>query len=226
VKHVRVTVRPDPDRAPPFVTFLLASPDVTEARAVDWNRADAATTTHLDAIDGDAAEFAARARETPGVDSVTLAATDAPTSYALLDVRDTDVPMFGTVEEALARVGLVVRRPLVYHDERTHGHVVGDPAALQAVLDEVPSAVDVRIDEIGPVSSVRATPLSTLSERQRAALEAAAELGYYDHPRATHADVAETLDCAPPTASEHLQKAEAKLVHAVLDRTGVWSGEG
>ena len=31
---------------------------------------------------------------------------------------------------------------------------------------------------------------------------------------ATHADVAERLGCAPGTASEHLRKAEAKLVDA------------
>ena len=42
---------------------------------------------------------------------------------------------------------------------------------------------------------------------------AARDLGYYDLPReATHADVAERLGCAPGTASEHLRKAEAKLV--------------
>ena len=30
------------------------------------------------------------------------------------------------LEEALARAGLVVRRPLVYRDGRIHGHVVGE----------------------------------------------------------------------------------------------------
>jgi predicted DNA binding protein len=56
-----------------------------------------------------------------------------------------------------------------------------------------------------------------LSDRQREALEVAVELGYYDTPReATHTDIAAELDCAPNTASDHLQKGEAKLVRAGL----------
>jgi predicted DNA binding protein len=221
MKHIGVTVRPDLDRSPQFVAYLLESPDVTEARAVDWNRADAAATTHLYAIEGDADGFSEAATGTPGVDSVRLGAVAESTSYALLAVRDAVVPMFGHVEEALARAGLVVRRPLVYRDGRIHGHVVGDAAALQGVLDGLPDALDVRIDEIGRFPSPRANPASRLSERQREALEAAADLGYYDQPReATHEDIAERLGCAPNTASEHLQKAEAKLVHAVIGGVG------
>lgn len=221
MKHVRIRVRPDPDRAPPFVAYLLDSPDVAEARAVDWNRVHGATTTHLYAIDGDAAGFEAAATGTRGVESVTLSAVDEPTSYALLDVRDGLVPMFGEVEAALARAGLVVRRPLVYRNEGVHGHVVGDPASLQAVLDGAPDALDVRVDEVGRFPSARANPASRLIDRQLEALEAAVEAGYYDQPRgATHEDIAETLGCAPNTASEHLQKAEAKLVHAVVGGVG------
>ncbi|MFC6963264.1 helix-turn-helix domain-containing protein [Halocatena marina] len=61
------------------------------------------------------------------------------------------------------------------------------------------------------------TPVSGLSDRQRAALLAAFDLGYYEQPRqATHKDVAARLDCAPNTASEHLQKAEMKVITNVL----------
>lgn len=217
MKHIRVTVRPDLDHAPGFVAYLLESPDVTEARAVDWNRADPVTTTHLYAIDGDAIGFRDAATDTPGVESVTLSAVDETRSYALLDVRDDAVPMFGVVEEALARAGLVVRRPLVYRDGRIHGHVVGDAGALQAVLDGAPDAMDITIDEVGRFPSARANPASDLSDRQWEALETAVELGYYDQPRATtHQEIASELGCAPNTASEHLQKAEAKLINAVV----------
>ncbi len=54
-------------------------------------------------------------------------------------------------------------------------------------------------------------------QRQRAAVRAAVDLGYYDQPRrATHGDVAERLGCAASTASEYLRKAEAKLVRAAM----------
>lgn len=218
MKHIRITARPDIDRSPPFVAYLLNSPEVGEARAIDWNRADADTTTHLYAINGDAAGFRDAATDTPGVESVTLSAAEETISYALLDVLDDVVPMFGMVEDALARAGLVVRRPLVYREGRIHGHVVGDSAALQAVLDEAPDAMDIGIDEIGQFPSARVNPASRLSERQSEALDAALDLGYYDQPRrATHEDVADRLGCAPNTASEHLQKGEAKLIRAGME---------
>jgi predicted DNA binding protein len=126
--------------------------------------------------------------------------------------------MFGVVEEALARAGLVVRRPLVYRDGRIHGHVVGDSGALQAVLDEAPDAMDVTLEEVGRFPSARANPASDLSDRQWEALETAVDLGYYNQPRATtHEEIAAELGCAPNTASEHLQKAEAKLINAVVE---------
>lgn len=60
-----------------------------------------------------------------------------------------------------------------------------------------------------------------LSERQREAVTVAMELGYYEQPReATHEEIAAELGCAPNTASEHLQKAEAKLVEAGIERVG------
>jgi predicted DNA binding protein len=61
-----------------------------------------------------------------------------------------------------------------------------------------------------------------LSDRQREAVTVALELGYYNQPRgATHEDVAAELDCAPPTASDHLQKAEATIIRAAMDEFGV-----
>jgi len=51
------------------------------------------------------------------------------------------------------------------------------------------------------------TPAS-LTDRQRAALDTALDLGYYDVPRAASvADVAVELDCATSTAGELLRKA-------------------
>lgn len=222
MKHIRITARPDPDRAPPFVAYLLESPDVAEARAVDWNRAATDTTIHLYAIDGDVEGFGDAAEDTVGVETVALSAIDEPRSYALLSVQDDEVAMFGVIEEALARAGLVVRRPLVYRDGEIHGHVVGDPGPLQTVVDRAPDALSLRVEGVGQFPSARANPASELSDRQWEALEAALDLGYYDQPReATHEEIAERLDCAPSTASTHLQKAEARLVNAVIGAIGV-----
>ena len=216
MKHIRITASPEPERLPPFLACLLDADEIAEARAVDWNRASAATTTHLYAVDGNAERFADAARASAGVDSVTVSAPEGPRSYALLSVRDEEVPMFGVIEETLARAGLVVRRPLVYRDGRIHGRVVGDPDALQAVLDGAPDELALRIDAVDRFPDARADPMAALSDRQREAVAAALRLGYYEQPRAaTHEDIAAALDCAPTTASTHLQKAEAKLIRAV-----------
>lgn len=219
MKHIRITVRPDLDGAPPFLRYLLDADAVDEARALDWNRGDSERSTHLYAIDGDGTTFAELARETTGVDTVELTAADERVSYALIALRDAEIPIFGGSAMAIDRTGLVVRRPLVYRDGRIHGHIVGDPGTLQSTLDELPGTIRVQIDAIQQFPSVEVNPATTLSDRQREALQTAIEMGYYDTPRgATHADVAAELGCAPNTASEHLQKGEAKLVKAGLAR--------
>jgi predicted DNA binding protein len=130
-------------------------------------------------------------------------------------MRPLETPLFAAIYRASSRAGVVVRTPVVYRDRTLSARVVGDPAALQCALDAAPGSVDVQIDEIGRPSRRVDDPVATLSERQREAVAAAVGLGYYDQPRgATHEDVATELGCAPATASDHLQKAEAKLVHA------------
>jgi predicted DNA binding protein len=221
MKHVRITVRPDLDRAPSFLAYLLDSPDVAEAHAVDWNRGAGDVSTHVYAVDGDGEAFAALARDEPGVESVS-AATTGRLSHVLLTLRDDEVPVFGASAAAVDRPGLVVRRPLVYRDGQIHGHIVGDPAVLQAVVDDAPDAVSVSVDRIGEFPSPRVDPTTALSDRQAEAVAAALDLGYYDTPReATHEDVAAAIGCAPNTATEHLQKGEAKLVRAGM--TGLQS---
>jgi predicted DNA binding protein len=220
MKHARLTVRPDLDAAPPFLAFLLDSPAIEEARAVDWNRGSGPISTHVYAVDGDGEQFAALARDEPGVESVTVA-TEGTVAHALLEIVDADVPVFGGSAAAVDRPGLVVRRPLVYRDGRINGHLVGDPGALQGVVENAPDAVDVSIDRIGQFPSPQADPTTALSDRQAEAVAAALDLGYYDTPRdATHEDVAAALGCAPSTATTHLQKAEAKLVRAGVTAFG------
>lgn len=215
MKHIRITVRPDDDRSPPFLEYLLDSPDVSEAHAIDWNRGASATSTHLYGIDGDGKRFGTLARQHPGVESVRLAETDESISYALVELRDEAVPLFGGAAEAIDRTGLVVRRPLVYRDDEIHGHIIGSPTVLQATLDQTPAPVDVQVDAIRKFPSARVNPTTTLTERQQEIVETALARGYYDTPRGTtHEEIAQELDIAPNTVSQHLQKAEATLVRA------------
>jgi predicted DNA binding protein len=217
MKQLRVTVRVAADRAPAFFDLLANAPAISEARLLDWNLSPEGAGTVLYAIDGDPESFATGATDTPGIESVELSGTDGSWTYALVVIRPLETPVFAAIHRATTRAGLVVRTPIVYRDGTMQAHVVGESASLQSALDEAPDAVTVQVDEIGRLEGSVDTPGSALSDRQREAVAVAMELGYYDHPRgATHEDVAAELGCAPSTASDHLQKAEAKLVFATV----------
>lgn len=221
MKHLRVTAHVDLDAAPAFFRVLADSDAIAETQVLEWNTTSADLDTVLFAIDGDATPFADVAAETPAVESVEIATPEGGWSYALMSVRPLSTPLFDAIHRARTRPGLVVRKPIVYRDGDMRFRVVGDPAPLQTALDAVPDAMAVRIDEIGDFRGDLDHPTSRLTERQHAALSTALELGYYEQPRrVTHADLGEALDCAPATAGKHLQKAEAKVVRAVLDEFG------
>lgn len=225
MRYLRVTTSMHPDIAPEPFKVIADSSVVDEARLLDWNLGAEESVTALYAIDGDCEAARAALAETPEIDAVSASPTggDADGSdggYLLVQLDRTAAPLMETVFDLVSTPGLVVVKPVVYRDGRAQGRLVGEDDILQTVVDRLPERVGTDIREIGPTGSV---PLpearaSSLSDRQREAVRAALDLGYYDHPRrATHEDVAERLDCAPSTASEHLQKAEAALVRAVME---------
>jgi predicted DNA binding protein len=95
--------------------------------------------------------------------------------------------------------------------------LVGPTDRLQAAVDATPEGVETSIERVGEYDLGRPPVPGALPDRQREALEVALEAGYYDVPRgATREDVARRLGCAPSTASEHLRKAEARLVRTFV----------
>lgn len=226
MKHIRAVAHIDPDDAPAFFNLLAHNPDVEEARVLEVNTTLEGVETFLFAIDGDPSAFEERATETPGVESVEVSAVRDGTAYALMVMRPLETPLFEAIHSAGPMSGFVLRTPMVYRDGAMYGRAVGDPAPLQRALEQAPDDIDVTIEEIGQFRGGLDDPVTRLSERQREALAAAIELGYYERPRsATHEDVADVLDCAAATASDHLQKAESKLVRAVMDEFGPTIGQ-
>ena len=221
MKYIQATVRVDPDEAPTFFNLLANSPKIEEARVLDVNTTLEGIDNYLFAIIGDPTTLAEEATDTPGVASVDLSETRNGITYAVVVVNSLETPMYDAIQRASSQGGLVIRTPLIYRDGKLFGRGVGDPKPLQQALEDTPDALDVQIDEIGRFRGGLDDPVSTLSDRQQEALKIAQELGYYDQPRgATHEDVAKELGCAPVTASDHLQKAEGKVVNAVLDKFG------
>lgn len=221
MKHVRAVAHIDPADAPAFFNLLAHNPDVEEARVLEVNTTLEGVETFLFAIDGDPSAFADRAVETSGVESVEVSPVRDGTAYALMVMRPLETPLFATIHSAGPMSGFVLRTPMVYRDGAMIGRAVGDPEPLQRALEQAPDDVDVTVEEIGEFRGDLDDPATRLSERQREAVTAALERGYYERPRgATHEDIADALGCAPATASDHLQKAESKLVRAAMDEFG------
>jgi len=218
VKQLRVTVHVDDDIAPEFFILLAASIEISEARLIDWSMTSGKRGTVLYSIDGDHRAFAERATDTPGIDSVAFSDTVQERTYALVAMRPLETPLFDVIHQASTRAGVLVRKPIIYRDGNMYARVVGDSEPLQQAFEEMPDGIDVQVNEIGGFRGSMDDPRVTLSNRQLEAVETALELGYYDTPRGTtHESVAAELGCAPPTASDHLQRAEAKLIRAALD---------
>lgn len=119
--------------------------------------------------------------------------------------------------ERFMRPGILSIPPATWVDGVTRATVVADVSTLARLLAVMPPFVDVAVESVGEFDGETPSPLSALSPRQRAAIVAGMEVGYYDVPRTgSHEAVADRLGCAPSTAAEHLQKAEAALVRAAL----------
>ncbi|QSW99681.1 helix-turn-helix domain-containing protein [Haloterrigena alkaliphila] len=117
---------------------------------------------------------------------------------------------------ALAQETVVVVPPIEVRSDRTlRLTVVGHPAALTAVMDEVPDGMTMDVRWVSGDVTVTGT---SITDRQQAALRAARAVGYYEIPRESGIEaVADELECAVSTASELVRRGEANAVDRVLE---------
>jgi hypothetical protein len=219
MKHVRVAVTAGgrEDEIHPMYDVMVNAAYVEYATAINWNF----TGTELGIlhyVEGDPVRFEQTVEEIPEVIEYALTTIDGRSFYVY--IRDRTTPevreMFGAISER----GLVTAPPIEYLPDGTVAFSLFGPAdQLQSAIDAVPDPVTVTVEEISGLGALPQTVPAVLSDRQREAIEAALSLGYYEIPRtASHEDVAETLDCAPSTAAEHIRKAEAKLIERLFSR--------
>lgn len=215
MKRATLRVTYPPARAHPIHRRIVRGDGVTRAELLLWG--PTSTVTTLTWYDGDR-----RAVESllDGVDSLAtrhLVPGDGGT-YAF--VHQTAYELDEGVMDLVTSARAVFPPPVVFRDDGDAlFEAVGEATALAdlyAGLDDELAATVERVEPFGRGGSAgRGTAPSPTTDRQRAALEAAVALGYYDVPRtATVADVAAELDCAPSTAGELLRKAEAAILTA------------
>lgn len=217
MKSLRLVLRYAPAAQHPMHRFMTEHDAIEREWLVAWNlSAEDDITYALFYVVGE-----------PGPYEKAIAAVETNVGYDLTPVhdggfyayvRERDTERFRRFRAAFEQPSVMVVPPLSY---RPHGvltfDVVGEPTALEAVLDELPEGITAEVREVGEYDARPGALAADLTARQREALVAAREVGYYEVPReGSVADVADVLDCAPSTASNHLQKAEARLIDRAL----------
>lgn len=212
MKYVSLTLQEPPGRRNDMHTFIVETPGYEETALLARNESQGDLDVFLFRVVGPIEPYRSAISDPEFVQAFDLTPIDDDTFYAYVEHerravdREFQAPFFGN------RVLTVL--PVVFDaDGTTEMRVVGHGDELQAVVADIPDDIDVRIDEIGEYDAPRPRAPAGLTDRQRAAVEAAFEVGYYAVPRdGTVADVAKRLDCAESTASTHLRKAERALV--------------
>jgi hypothetical protein len=212
VKSLELEIEYDDAAIHPMHAFVCESP-VVEREVLLEGKRTGDTRTLLFYVEGDRAAYEAVLAERPGVREydVTPEGEAAFYVYARVQNRDADVPVF----EAFDQQTLVVVPPVEFRADRTARFtVVGHPDDLQAAIDGMPPGASPTVRRVGDYASAVG---DGLTDRQREALEAAWDAGYYEVPRDGGIEaVAATLDCAVSTASDLLRRAESRLVGDAL----------
>ena len=212
VKSMRLSVRFDEETITPEHRVVCESPAIHRQLilgghvyegneiTVSYVAGDPAPFERLLASDGRFREY----EITPGEDGFFLYGRQplGASGLALLD--------------AFHRETIVVVPPYEFLPDRTmRTTVVGTPADLQAVVEDVPAGMTVEVLRVGDHAG---GPIAALTDRQREAVRIAWEVGFYDVPREHGiAAVADGLECAISTASAILRRAESRLVANALD---------
>lgn len=219
VKFLRLTLRQPPEIRHPMQEFLRESSAVDREELWAWTMVGEERDRLLFYVAGDRDPY----REAiDGVESVssydlTPAGEDGFYAYVVAEPLAAERPF----REAFVGLNLVVVPPVVFDDDGdVRLTLVGDPGALQALVDGLPDGVVIDVERIGEYDHRRRGLAGALTDRQREAVDVAVRAGYYAVPRrASLGDVAEELDVAESTASTLLRRAEA----AVMARA---AGEG
>jgi len=196
-----------PDLTHPLHREVIDREAVSRAAVVTWGPVGSATTlTFFDAPERVVTDLL------DAVDAVADASLVAAESGTYAFTRQTEYAFADPLVDLVAAADAAFLPPLTFQADRTaRFEAVGDAAALGEFHEDLSALLDARIASVHDFHHGDAP--ATLTKRQRAALNAALDGGYYDVPRTgSVADVAADLDCATSTAGELLRKAEAAVV--------------
>ncbi|MHB9285559.1 helix-turn-helix domain-containing protein [Halobacteriales archaeon Cl-PHB] len=217
MKHVRVTLTAGGREGEihPMYDVMVNADFVDYGTAMHWNfTGDELGIMHY--VQGDVDAYREAAESAPEVIDFELVPVD-DAFYAY--VQDRTTPELREMFGAITNGSVIAVPPIEYHEDGTVTFsLLGPGDDIQAAIDAVPDPVRVTVEEVGGMTGTPGVAEALLSDRQREAIEAAIDLGYYEIPReADHEAVADAIGCAPSTAAEHLRKAESKVLRATFD---------
>ncbi|MDT3433368.1 helix-turn-helix domain-containing protein [Haloarcula sp. 1CSR25-25] len=222
MKYVTLSLWMAPEIRHPMHQFVMDHDGYEASYLLRWNDMGAEVQTLLFHVDGWPVEpYQTALEHAPRVEEYALSTCPDDSFYLYVRGRPTEPDT--ELIDALTRTGLVLVSPVAYRVDGTVGlTLVGPGGTVQQAVETVPDGVSVDVREVGEYDSRRLDTGSALTVRQFEAVAAAVDCGYYANPREGGVDdVADRLGCAPGTAAEHLRKAEAHVMSALLNqRTG------
>ena len=212
MKQVTFTARYPAELAHPMHQALMDSERLSRAELLMWGPTETVTTLFW--YDGPKAAVEDLLAAVESIErSALVAAADG--TYGFLAQREYELA--ASVLDLVAEAQLVFLPPVTFFDSgRVRFQAVGEQIALSEFYAGLSEVIETGIERVRPFhrgSVGRGESSGRLTDRQREALEAAVEVGYYEVPRTGDtAAVAAALDCEPSTAGELLRKAEAAVV--------------
>jgi predicted DNA binding protein len=217
VRYLRLEIQYAPEYQRPMHRFITESDAVKREWLVTWTAGvEGGVASTLFYVVGERGPYETALSTVSTMESYDITPVGDEAFYALVRGRETDQSRKFTA--AFEQPTLMVVPPLAYRpDGIVAFDVVGDPAVLDQVRAELPEGITAKVSKVGEYDARPGTFAIDLTARQREAVAAGRQVGYYDVPRTGSVeDVAEELGCAPSTASNHLRKAEAQLVERVF----------
>ena len=217
MKYLRLELRYPPELMHPIHRLIDESDAVDRDVLLHGTVLGESDDTFLFYVEGDIDVYTDALRSVDRIREFEVTRIDETGQYVLLTQRrdGVDDAMF----DPLQRTGIVVVPPI---DFRPNGiarlTIIGNGEPLRDALAGLPDRIETTVLRVGEYDWRQDLFDPGLTDRQFDAVAAAVESGYYESPRETTVEeVAERIDAAPSTASEHLRKAESTVMGAFME---------
>lgn len=225
MKYVRCTLRFSDSMIHPVHQRITEDDAMVKDQLLHGNRTNAVD-SFLFYVEGEMDAYASALDRVPEISDYEITPIEGTDTdehceefyaYVKQEPNETDEQLFG----AFTHDGVIVVPPIDFLGNGTARlTMLGEPTAFEAALDMVPDGVHVDIDRIGEYDRYEEAFDPGVTDRQYEAVVTALEAGYYDVPsRGSLEEIARQMGCSTGTVSEHLCKAERKIIERFVAHT-------